>query len=111
MPRTDSLAWTELKVGIVSVFAIGMAGFLIFLLSGDSGFPWQRYTLKATFRDAGGTKAGAPVRVAGVETGAVTDVVFRDDQVEIVMEVTKDMRARFRMWPRARATASRRSRR
>ena len=95
MPRTGALAWTELKVGIVSVFAIGMAALLIFLLSGDSGFPWQRYTLRATFPDVAGMKAGAPVRVAGVETGTVTDVVFRDDQVEVVMEITKDMQSRI----------------
>ena len=95
MPRTGALAWTELKVGIVSVFAIGMAALLIFMLSGDSGFPWQRYTLSATFPDVAGMKAGAPVRVAGVETGTVTDVVFRDDQVEVVMEITKDMQSRI----------------
>jgi len=72
MPRTRSLAWTELKVGVVSIFAVGISGLLIFLLSGDSGFPWQRYTVKAVFGDIAGLKTGAPVRVAGVETGTVT---------------------------------------
>ena len=32
MPRTRSLAWAELKIGVVSVFAIVMATLLIFLL-------------------------------------------------------------------------------
>lgn len=94
MPRTRSLAWTELKVGVVSIFAIGIAGLLIFLLSGDSGFPWQRYTIKAIFPDIAGMKTGAPVRVSGVETGSVTAITFKDDQVEIEMELTKDMQSR-----------------
>lgn len=95
MPRTRSLAWTELKVGVVSIFAVGISGLLIFLLSGDSGFPWQRYTVKAVFSDIAGLKTGAPVRVAGVETGSVTAISFKDDQVELEMEITKDMRSRI----------------
>lgn len=95
MPRTRSLAWTELKVGVVSIFAVGISGLLIFLLSGDSGFPWQRYTVKAVFSDIAGLKTGAPVRVAGVETGSVTAIAFKDDQVELEMEITKDMRSRI----------------
>jgi len=95
MPRTRSLAWTELKVGVVSLFAVGIVGLLIFLLSGDSGFPWQRYTVKAVFSDIAGLKTGAPVRVAGVETGTVTGIAFKDDQVEVVLELTKDMQPRI----------------
>ncbi|MGE0392229.1 MAG: MlaD family protein [Vicinamibacterales bacterium] len=95
MPRTRSLAWTELKVGVVSIFAIGMAALMIFLLSGDSGFPWERYTVKAMFDDIAGLKTGAPVRVAGVETGTVTAITFKDDQVELEMEITEDMQSRI----------------
>ena len=46
MPRTRSLAWAELKIGLVSIFALVMAGLLIFLLSGEGGFFWQRFGLK-----------------------------------------------------------------
>lgn len=49
MPRTRSLAWAELKIGLLSVFAIVMATMLIFLLSGQGGFFWQRYSLKTVF--------------------------------------------------------------
>ena len=37
MPRTRSLAWAELKIGLVSIFSIVMATILIFLLSGEGG--------------------------------------------------------------------------
>ncbi len=95
MPRTRSLAWAELKIGVVAIFAVFMAGLLIFLLSGEGGFFWQRYSLKTVFANVAGLKAGAPVRVAGVEVGAVTDVAFIGDRVEILMEVSREMRPRI----------------
>ena len=47
MPRTRSLAWAELKFGIIAVFAIAMAAVLIFAVGGGGGFFWQNYPLKA----------------------------------------------------------------
>ena len=41
----------------------------IFLLTGGSGFFWQRYSLKTRFSNVAGLKPGSPVRVAGVEVG------------------------------------------
>src|SRR5687767_9164269 len=90
MPRTRSLAWAELKIGLLTAFAIVMAMFLIFLLSGEGGFFWQRYSLKTIFPNAAGLKAGAPVRLAGVEVGSVSQVDLADDQVEVVMELNRD---------------------
>jgi phospholipid/cholesterol/gamma-HCH transport system substrate-binding protein len=95
MPRTRSLAWAELKIGLMSIFALMMATLLIFLLSGSGGFFWQRYSLKTMFSDIAGLKEGAPVRVAGVEVGSVSDVNFIGDRVEVVMEVNKDHRSRI----------------
>ena len=90
MPRTRSLAWAELKIGLVSIVAIVMAVVLIFLLGGEGGFFWQRYPLKTVFSNIAGLKAGSPVRIAGVEVGSVTDVAFSGDQVEVVMEVNRE---------------------
>jgi phospholipid/cholesterol/gamma-HCH transport system substrate-binding protein len=95
MPRTRSLAWAELKIGLVSIFALVMAGLLIFLLSGEGGFFWQRYGIKTVFPNVAGLKAGAPVRLAGVEVGAVQDVQFTGDRVEVLMEVSKEVSPRI----------------
>lgn len=95
MPRTRSLAWAELKIGLVSLFAVVMATFMIFLLSGEGGFPWNRYSIKTVFPNIAGLKPGSPVRVAGVEVGAVSDAVFVGDRVEVVMEIGKDHRSRI----------------
>jgi phospholipid/cholesterol/gamma-HCH transport system substrate-binding protein len=95
MPRTRSLAWAELKIGLVSIFAIVMASLLIFLLSGSGGFFWQRYSLKTMFSNIAGLKEGAPVRVAGVEVGSVNELNFIGDHVEVVMQVNRDHQSRI----------------
>jgi len=95
MPRTRSLAWAELKIGLVSIFALIVATTFIFLLTGSSGFWWQRYGLKTVFPQVAGLKEGAPVRLAGVEVGSVTAVRFIGDRVEIEMEVLKENQPRI----------------
>ena len=95
MPRTRSLAWAELKIGLVSLTALVIATIFIFLLTGSNGFFWQRYSIKTVFPDVAGLKEGAPVRVAGVEVGSVVGVEFAGDRVEILMEVLKENRPRI----------------
>ena len=92
MPRTRSLGWAELKIGLLSIFAIAIASFLIFMLSGEGGFFWQRYSIKTIFRNIAGLKEGAPVRLAGVEVGSVTGLSFIGDRVEVAMQVDRDRR-------------------
>ncbi|MFA5911528.1 MAG: MlaD family protein [Vicinamibacterales bacterium] len=92
MPRTHSLAWAELKFGIISVFALVMAGLLIFAVGGGGGFFWQNYTLKVRFANVAGLMAGSPVRVAGVEVGSVDKVVLSAGGVEVWFGVKDDMR-------------------
>ncbi len=95
MPRTRSLAWSELKIGVLTIVAIVIAALTIFTLTGGRGFFWQRYTLKARFDNVAGLKTGSPVRVAGVEVGSVTDVQFAGDEVDVVFDVNKNMRQRI----------------
>jgi phospholipid/cholesterol/gamma-HCH transport system substrate-binding protein len=95
MPRTRSLAWSELKIGIVSLFALVIAAMTIFMVSGEGGFFWQRHSIKTIFSDIQGLKEGAPVRVAGVEVGSVTKMDFVGDRVEVTMEVGNEQRSRI----------------
>jgi phospholipid/cholesterol/gamma-HCH transport system substrate-binding protein len=89
MPRTRSLAWSELKIGIVAIVAMALAVMLIIAVGGAGGFSWQRYELKTKFPDVKGLKSGAVVRVAGVEVGKVTEVALSGAEVEVVLEVKK----------------------
>ncbi|MEQ1870111.1 MAG: MlaD family protein [Vicinamibacterales bacterium] len=92
MPRTRSQAWSELKIGVISIVAITIAIFTVFMLTGGSGFFWQRYSLKTRFTNVAGLNPGSPVRLAGVEIGAVTDVQIVGEQVDVVFEVKRDYR-------------------
>ena len=91
MPRTRSLAWAELKFGLIAVFALVMAGLLIFAVGGAGGFFWQTYSLKVRFVNVAGLMAGSPVRVAGVSVGSVTDVELTPTGVVVVFTVNQDM--------------------
>jgi phospholipid/cholesterol/gamma-HCH transport system substrate-binding protein len=95
MPRTRSLAFSELKIGILAVVAIVIAAIVIFMLGGQGGFFWQRYYLKARFPNAAGLKGGAPVRLAGVEVGAVSDLQFVGAQVDVTFAVSKGFVSRI----------------
>ena len=95
MPRTRSLAWTELKVGVLTITAVVITAVTIFFLTGDRGFPWQRYSLKTRFASVPGLKAGSPVRVAGLDVGTVTNVALAGEQVEVSFEVSQDVRDRI----------------
>jgi len=95
MPRTRSLAWSELKIGVITIVAVVITGVLIFSLTGNKGFSWQRYTLKTRFANVAGLASGSPVRVAGVEVGTVTGVEFAGEQVDVIFEVRTTMRPRI----------------
>lgn len=95
MPRTRSLAWSELKIGVVIVVAIVIATAAIFALTGTRGFFWERYNLKARFANVAGLNPGSPVRLAGVEVGQVDEVTIVDSSVDVVFQVNKEHRGRI----------------
>jgi phospholipid/cholesterol/gamma-HCH transport system substrate-binding protein len=101
MPRTRSLAWSELKIGIVSVSAIVLAVIFIFAVGGQAGFFWQQYKIKTRFNDVQGLKAGAVIRVAGVEVGKVDGIAFSGSEVEVVLGIKKEMQSRITTESRA----------
>src|SRR5262245_49000396 len=95
MPRTRSLAWSELKIGLITVIALIITAVTIFTLTGSRGFFWQRYHLKTRFDNVAGLNKGAPVRVAGVEVGQVTDLEFVGERVDVVFELNKEQQSRI----------------
>ena len=58
MPRTRSLAWSELKIGILAIVAIILTAALVFAVGGQGGLFWQRYRLKTTFADVARAEGG-----------------------------------------------------
>lgn len=94
MPRTRSLAWSQLKVGIIAVAALVLASMLVFAVGGESGLFTSRYHLKTRFSNVVGLKSGAVVRLAGVEVGQVEGVEFAADgaQVELILRLRDEYR-------------------
>jgi phospholipid/cholesterol/gamma-HCH transport system substrate-binding protein len=101
MPRTRSLAWSELKIGIIAVAAIGLAVMLIVAVGGQGGFSWEQYELKTKFTDVKGLKSGAVVRVAGVEVGKVDEVKLSGSEVEVLLKVNEENKSRITTESRA----------
>jgi phospholipid/cholesterol/gamma-HCH transport system substrate-binding protein len=95
MPRTRSLAWSQLKIGALALAALVLAAVFIYLVGGQGGFFWQQYHLKTRFADVQGLQTGAAVRVAGVTVGAVDDIQFVGPQVEVTVRVSEDMQSRI----------------
>jgi phospholipid/cholesterol/gamma-HCH transport system substrate-binding protein len=91
MPRTRSIAWSELKLGVVGIVAVLLTTVSIVAVGGASGFWWERYGLKTRFDDVQGLKTGAVVRVSGKEVGTVKAVDFAGNQVEVALEISKDV--------------------
>ncbi len=94
MPSQKQLKWSQLRVGLTVIIASLALGFLLFLMSGTSGFFTPRLTLKSYFDNAQGLRVGAPVRLSGVDVGNVTYIRIVADKskqltpVEVTMKVS-----------------------
>ena len=94
MPRTRSLAWSELKIGVMAVAALALTAILVVAVGGASGFAWERYDLKTNFANVQGLKTGAIVRVAGVEVGKVTKVELAGTGVDVHLSIKEENQSR-----------------
>ncbi len=69
----------QLRVGIFVLVGLALMTAIIFMI-GESRQVWARkITYQATFADVAGLKAGAPVRMGGVDVGSVTSVQHSDE--------------------------------
>jgi len=86
--KSKVLTWTELRVGLVVIASIAILAFTVLYIGGGGASPFSRtYVVKALMSDVNGLKAGAPVRVGGVEVGSVTRVGFARDGAAGLVEV------------------------
>jgi len=95
MAQRKSLAWTELKVGILVIVSFVMLALAIFYISGESGIFTPKYYVTAYFPSANGLRKGAEVWLEGVTIGGVTSVVVSKQadpkrSVEVVMRLEKE---------------------
>ena len=92
MAQRRSLAWTELRVGILVISSFALLALAIFFITGESGFLTPKYSVKAYFQNANNLKSGADVQLEGVTIGNVSDV-----QVSRLPDPEKAVEARLRL--------------
>ena len=74
MAQRRSLAWTELRVGILVITSFAFLALAIFFIGGESGFLEPKYTITAYFANANNLRSGAEVQLEGVTVGNVSEV-------------------------------------
>jgi len=75
MPASKrSVTFSQLRVGIFVLLAIGILVFLVLNASGDINPFSRKLHLKARFSDANGLREGSEVRLAGVRVGKVEQI-------------------------------------
>ena len=90
----------EVRVGVVVVLAlVGLLGFVA-LAGGGPGFLTARRTIDVVFRDGQGVRVGAPVRVAGIDAGRVTQVDLKEVEgilrARVRLAITEELAARLK---------------
>ncbi len=82
---------TEVLVGAFVMLGILALGYLSISIGGLDLMPPERYVLKARFASVGDLKQGAPIRLAGVKVGQVTDVRLKDYVAEAELSVGRSL--------------------
>ena len=77
MPRSKaSISFSQVRVGLFVLIAIGVLVFLVLNASGDINPFSRKLHLRARFVDANGLREGSEVRLAGVRVGKVERIVL-----------------------------------
>jgi phospholipid/cholesterol/gamma-HCH transport system substrate-binding protein len=83
----------EMRVGIFVLAGLIVAGIVIFLIGEEKRLFESKLTYHTSFSDVQGLKAGAPVRLGGVDIGNVTKVRHAenatDDRLYVDMHIAK----------------------
>jgi len=74
MVQRRSLAWTELRVGIVVIVSFLLLALAVFFIGGQTGFFGPKYSIVAYFQNANNLRTGAEVHLEGVTIGNVNAV-------------------------------------
>jgi phospholipid/cholesterol/gamma-HCH transport system substrate-binding protein len=77
----------EIAVGLVFITALMFLGYYTIIMGQKSQLMKERYVMKAYFNDAGGLAKKDKVKVKGVESGSVRDILLADGEVLVVMEL------------------------
>ena len=82
---------TEILVGAFVMLGIAALAYLSISIGGLQLVAPDRYVLKARFESVGDLKQGAPIRLAGVKVGQVTNVRLKDYSAEVELSIRRGL--------------------
>jgi phospholipid/cholesterol/gamma-HCH transport system substrate-binding protein len=92
MKRSDNLRWSQVKTGLFILFAILLFCGGVLMMGDKTKMFIPKGTLSVLMPDVAGLKVGAPVWLAGVDVGLVTEIGFENpranNQVEVVLQIS-----------------------
>jgi phospholipid/cholesterol/gamma-HCH transport system substrate-binding protein len=90
----------SIKVGIFVVFGLVLATIAVFTIGGNQRMWESKITYRAAFKDVGGLKTAAPVRMGGIDIGIITGVGHaadaNDSNIYVKMSIVKREAERIR---------------
>lgn len=87
---TRNITFSQVRVGIFTLFGLGVLAFLILNSTGDFNPFEKKLKLKARFAQADGLREGSEVQLAGVRIGKVSEVALLspDSPADATVEAT-----------------------
>jgi len=98
----------KVAVGGLITAAFFLAMVAIIVISGEEGLLRRRYELRAKMDQVNGLQVGAPIWLAGVNVGAVSDIIFIPQdtsghtRIEVRMKIKRDVQDLIREDSKAR---------
>jgi phospholipid/cholesterol/gamma-HCH transport system substrate-binding protein len=90
----------EFKVGAFTLAGLSVVGMVVFMVGEERKLFESKLEYGAKFEDVQGLRRGSPVRMGGVDIGAVTEVsypeVAEDKRIHVRMAVVRDESRRIR---------------
>lgn len=90
----------EFKVGAFTLAGLSVVGFVVFLVGEERKLFESKLEYATRFEEVQGLRRGSPVRMGGVDIGAVTEVAYPeslgDKRIVVKMSVVQDQALRIR---------------
>ncbi|PKN16157.1 MAG: MCE family protein [Deltaproteobacteria bacterium HGW-Deltaproteobacteria-23] len=94
MKRSDNLSWAQVKTGIFILIATLLFCGGVLMMGDKTKMFIAKGTLAVIMPDVAGLKVGAPVWLAGVDVGLVTNIGFatpeKNNEITVTLQIDKD---------------------
>lgn len=106
MKRSNQIGWAQVRGGIFIFLALLFFAGGVLLMGQKTKMFVNKGAMRVVMADVVGLKVGAPVWLAGVDVGLVTDILFADPQHsnEVSIDIEVDTNAMKKIGPDSKTT-------